>query len=118
MITLDWDNITYLQAKLRLHDIMDDQFVRSIELRASPSLDGFHVYIESDNEGGIRKTWRDRRSWQDDGKRLVQDILAPRAIHRNVMFVYKSSPLGKLGEIPMFKYKRVGNTSEWLVCQL
>ena len=118
MISLDWDDITYPQAELRLHKIMDNKYIRSIEIRASPSLDGFHVYIESDNEGGIEKTWRDRRAWQDDGRRLVQDILAPRAIHRDVMFVYKSSPLGTMNEIPMVKYERVANTNEWLVCQL
>ena len=113
MITLDWDNIAYSEAIRRLRHIMVDKFVQTIELRASPSLDGFHVYITSDNEGGIGKTWRDRRTWQDDGNRLVQDVLAPRAIHRDVMFVYKSSPLGTMNEIPMVKYKRVGNTNEW-----
>ena len=118
MITLDWDNIAYNEAERRLCTIMGTPLTRTIELRASPSLDGFHVYIETDNEGGIGTTWRYRRAWQDDGIRLVQDILAPRAIHRNVLFVYKSSPLGKQGEIPMFKYERVGNTNEWLVCQL
>ena len=118
MITLDWDNIAYTEAERRLFEIMGDPFTRTVELRASPSLDGFHVYIETDNEGGIGTTWRYRRTWQDDGIRLVQDILAPRAIHRNVMFVYKSIPLGKQGEIPMFTYERLGNSNEWSEWQL
>ena len=118
MISLDWDEIAYNEASHRLLDIMEDPCIQTIELRASPSLDGFHVYITSDSEGGIGKTWRSRRAWQDDGRRLVQDILAPRAIHRDVMFVYKSSPLGTMNEIPMVKYQRIANTNEWSECRL
>ena len=113
MITLDWDKITYAEAFKRIRYIMEDPYTKKIELRASPNLDGLHVYIESANEGGITKTWSDRRRYKDDGRRLVGDILSPRSYWRNVMFVYKTSKIGIQREIPMFKFYRTGCSNEW-----
>ena len=117
MITLDWDRITYTEAARRLRYIMGKSTVESIELRTSPSIGGFHVYIEYFNESGITKTWSDRNDWKDDGRRVVGDFLAPREIYRNVMFVYKSSPLGRMYEQPIVKYYRNMYDFEWK-CQL
>ena len=107
MITLDWDNINYEEASKRIGEILVDISVKSVEVRASPSLGGFHIYIETSpiNE---QLAINLRRLWRDDGRRILGDLLAPKAIYREVMFVYKSSPLGTLGEIPMVKYEKVG----------
>ena len=112
MITLDWDGIAYDDASDRITRIMEDPHVESIELRSSPSLDGYHVYIELFIGDRPPQSWYLRRAWNDDGIRLVKDILSPRKIYRNVMFVYKASPLGNQREIPMVKYKRK-SLSKW-----
>lgn len=110
MITLDWDNINYEEAARRIEQILTSSFVKVLELRTSPSLGGFHTYIETTPISEAFQI-RVRQCWKDDGRRILGDIMAPKAIYRNVMFVYKSSPLGTLGEIPIVKYEKLPDKS-------
>ena|SRR3990167_5779784 len=116
MITLDWDNINYEEAARRVCKILAFSSVQSLEIRTSPSLGGFHIYIETHpiNEA-MQISLRQR--WKDDGRRILGDLFAPKAVYRNVMFVYKSSPLGTLGEIPIVKYERMA-TNNWKIWHL
>ncbi len=112
MISLDWDKINYTEAARRINFILNEYSVIGLELRTSPRLDGFHVYVETSTENPVRVR-RLRRSWKDDPIRLVKDLLSDRRILRNVMFVYKCSPLGRLNETPIIKYYRDSRSNEW-----
>jgi len=116
VITLDWDNINYEEAAKRTCEILASGIPKSLEIRVSPNLDGFHIYIETEAISEIL-SYNLRRVWRDDGRRILGDYLAPKAIYRNVMFVYKSSPLGTLGEIPIVKYERM-TTNNWKIWHL
>ncbi len=115
MIQLDWDNIGYETAARRICAILACNQVSSLELRGSPSVDGFHVYIEKSPEDVGLAQFLLRRKWHDDGRRILGDVLSPKANYRDVMFVYKSSPLGHLGETPIVKYQRVGHSNKWRI---
>lgn len=112
VITLDWDNISYQTCARRIAFMLNNPLIETIELRVSPSLDGFHCYVECfiENPSAV---FRLRRDWKDDGIRVCTDFASPRAIYRNVMFVYKSSPLGRMNETPIVKYYRHKGKWKW-----
>ena len=118
MITLDWDDITYEPCARRVCKILACPQVTSLEVRGSPSCDGFHVYIEFSTEPVGLAAFLFRRQWHDDGRRILGDVLSPKSNYRNVMFVYKSSPLGNLGEMKMVKYERIGISNKWKLWDL
>ena len=118
MITLDWDDINYETAARRVCQILAIPQVSSLELRGSPSCDGFHIYIEFSTEPAGLAAFLFRRQWYDDGRRILGDVLSPKANYRDVMFVYKSSPLGNLGEMKMVKYIRIGISDKWKLWDL
>jgi hypothetical protein len=70
-VTLDWDNISIVEARDRFH-----KFVTSTRpIHASLWLSackGFHVRAEYEEDVD---NWRLRRVWRDDPHRLVYEIL-------------------------------------------
>jgi len=118
MIALDWDRITFEAATRRICQILNIPSVTALELRGSPSCDGFHCYIEFSTEPSGYAAFLFRRKWHDDGRRVLGDVLSPKTNYRDVMFVYKSSPLGNLGETKMVKYQRIGISDKWRVWDL
>ena len=108
MIRLDWDKISYSVALERIEKIKKNIAVKSIELRESPSGNGYHVYIHTWWFIHYSLVWRLRRAWKDDGNRLVKDVMNKKAKFRDVMFQSKRD--GKTGlvmnETPMFKLNR------------
>jgi hypothetical protein len=70
-VTLDWDNISIVEARERFHN-----FVTSTQpIHASLWLSackGFHVKAKYDREVD---NWKIRQSWKDDPNRLMYEIL-------------------------------------------
>jgi hypothetical protein len=70
-VTLDWDNISIVEARERFH-----KFVTSTRpIHASLWLSackGFHVKAEYDREVD---NWKIRQSWKDDPNRLLYEIM-------------------------------------------
>ena len=108
MIRLDWDKISYSVAIKRLEHIKKNTHIRKIELRESPSGNGYHVYLTPFSFLHYSIVWRLRRLWKDDGNRLVKDVMNKKAKFRDVMFESKRD--GKTGlvmnETPMLKFSR------------
>ena len=114
MIRLDWDNIGRKTCKERIDSIKGSKYVQSIEVRASPSLDGYHVIVNTFYAipRGVEHFLR--KEWWDDLNRLVMDMLSyTRA--RNVLFQSKIINGIELNEIPLYLYYRHKQNSKWLV---
>ena len=108
-VRLDWDKISYHVAVRRIIKIKKNKSVKSIELRESPSGNGYHVLIDMGYSLNPTFIWRLRRAWKDDGNRLVKDVFQKRPF-RDVLF--QSKRLRKNGmsiivnETKMFKWTR------------
>lgn len=89
MISLDWDNITQKEAISRCKKILEWQFVKSIDLFLSPSGSGYHVYVNTAYEVSYSLNHVIRRIWQDDPKRLHNDMMYRYQDPQSVLFHYK-----------------------------
>ena len=114
-VRLDWDKIAYDEALKRVEFIKKNNAVVSIELRESPSGNGYHAIIYTYWSLNPTFIWRLRRAWKDDGFRLVKDVFNKRPF-RDVLF--QSKRLRKNGmslivsETKMFKCERERYMSE------
>ncbi len=115
-ILLDWDNIGYHEMTDRLTSwLLSNDKIQEIEVRASPSLDGYHIYIKTFAYVNATYIFRKRFEWHDGYQKLCMDLQCKTARHRGDLFSYKAVtfqlPNGKrriykFREIPMFKYVR------------
>ena len=117
MIRLDWDGIANDEMERRIEIIKKNSIVETIEVRASPSRDGYHIIIESYHSLNPVFIWRLRRAWKDDGFRLVKDVFSKNK-YRDVMFQSKViRGMGRtllISEEKMFKCKRLAwNSGVW-----
>ena len=103
---LDWDRLAWSECKRRIDIIKENLTVKKILVFQSASMDGYHILIEFYMEPGKARLFYLRRIWKDDPFRLAKDMAAPRALYRNVLFVYKHNGQMKSNEILMVKYER------------
>ena len=108
-VRLDWDKIAYSTAMKRIEKIKKNSVVMAIELRESPSGNGYHVLIGMAYSLNPTFIWRLRRAWKDDGFRLVKDVFN-RKPYRDVLFQSKRFRKNGmsliLSETKMFKWIR------------
>ena len=78
MIRLDWDDCSYGKMLKRIEQMKRSILIQSIEIRASPSLDGYHCIISTFDH--IPRNYEHflRREWWDDIRRLILMILVSR----------------------------------------
>ena len=108
-VRLDWDKIAYTTALKRIEVIKKNSAVMDIELRESPSGNGYHTIIGMGFSLNPTFIWRLRRAWKDDGFRLVKDVFS-RKPYRDVLFqskrIRKNGVSMILEETKMFKWSR------------
>ena len=75
MIKLDWDDCTYYQMLKRIEIMKRSKHIQSIEIRASPSLDGYHCIVNTFDKIPRNYEYFLRREWWDDIRRLNNDML-------------------------------------------
>ena len=75
MITIDYDYIAYFELMRRVEFIRADPICKSIEIYQSPSLDGYHLYIETTRRLNFSQRVQYRKLFKDDGQRIVFDLL-------------------------------------------
>lgn len=126
-ILLDWDNIGYHEMTDRLSSwLLSNDKLQEIEVRASPSLDGYHIYIKSFSFISPMAIFRHRFEWHDDFQKLCMDMLAGTARHRGDLFSkkiiikkYKLIAIRQIfPEVRMFKYVRNNNRASWTFLNL
>ena len=113
MIILDWDKIGYHTMMKRIEDMLESSFYKSIEICASPSLDGYHIYAETFSYISPVMRYKIRLALNDDKGRLLKDMFNKRSPIREVSFNYKMKNGTKFHEVKMFKYSRNNPSSEW-----
>lgn len=113
MIILDWDKIGDKNMNERLILLLTYDFIKSIEVRLSPSLDGYHIYIETWNYLNPNFIYRFRMEHHDDLRRLAKDMLIRKTEIRNIAFTCKIKSGHRFNEVKMFKYVRT-NSNKWL----
>ncbi len=119
MISLDWDKIGDSTMLKRLVSILTYDFIKSIDIRQSPSLDGYHIYIETFNFVSPALVYRFRFNHFDDTRRLCKDMINKEGYFRGVSFNYKIDRLGnKHPEVKILKYERKNTSSEWQKIQI
>ena len=122
-ILLDWDDIGYhdMIERVRIW-LLPDENISSIEIRASPSLDGYHIYIKTFSFINPTLIFRLRFSWHDDPQKLCMDMQNQKARYRGDLFSKKIYiRYGRktvLEEIKMFKYFRNSINEQWQVMNL
>ena len=85
-IKLDWDSIGYSEAIRRIRIIKQNPIIEYLDLFASSSGDGYHVYLYTKSEVNSLE-YRDM--YKDDGKRVVTDLLKRDESPKDVLFQYK-----------------------------
>ena len=117
---LDWDNIGYNEMCYRVGKIMTNKMINSIEVRASPSLDGYHVYVIFFGYVDRFLIYSYRIDYWDDPRKLIMDMLNKNNLTRESLFTTKI--LNKMGvtlrlkEIPIFKYLQTNPMSgKWSI---
>lgn len=117
IIMLDWDRITINEAKRRISLIKNTQWAKSVEIKMSP-LNGYHVYVYLFHPVDEQTSYKLRRWWKDDGRRLMIDVFWKANSGKdtaNVMFTQKFKYKMIWSEVPLFLYQRKTINSEWLV---
>lgn len=110
-IRLDWDDITFSECKRRIAILKQDPLVRTLELRLSPQ-SGFHIILSLFLTLSRYEEFLLRRSWKDDGNRLVKDVMN-QTYFRDVLFHYKVMAGTTWYEEPLVTYTRLGHTDIW-----
>jgi len=118
-ILLDWDNIGYHDMIQRVeHWLLPDKNICEIDIRASPSLNGYHIYIKTFTFINPTLIFRLRFSWHDDTQKLCMDMQNRKAKHRGDLFskkiIIRNGIKHEFTEIKMFKYLRF-NQGSWQV---
>ena len=95
MIRLDWDNCSYHQMLKRIEIMKRSIHIQSIEIRASPSLDGYHCIVSTFGHIPQNYEYTLRSEWWDDPIRLKNDmllyskarsVLFQKKIYKNMVF--------------------------------
>lgn len=106
LIRLDWDNITSEEAYKRCHTIRQDPRVKSLEIRQS-AISGYHIYVDTWHTINPTLVYKLRRSWKDDGRRLLLDILFRKeTVPKDILFVKKNLNGVEWRETPLFKWSK------------
>ena len=102
--------------------LLTTDFISEIEVRTSPSLDGFHIYITTFSFISPTKIFRLRYQWHDDYQKLCMDMMNKTARARGDLFSMKAfkrnDKFYKFHEIKMFKYYRNNSRSQWQIQNL
>ena len=112
MIRLDWDNCSYYQMLKRIEIMKRSILIQSIEIRASPSLDGYHCIVSTFGHIPINYEYTLRSEWWDDAIRLKNDMLIYSKA-RNVLFQKKIYKNMEFKEILMILVSRENKYSSW-----
>ena len=112
MIRLDWDNCGYHQMLKRIEIMKRSILIQSIEIRASPSLDGYHCIVSTFGHIPINYEYTLRSEWWDDPIRLKNDMLIYSKA-RNVLFQKKIYKNMVFSEILMILVSRKNKYSVW-----
>ena len=112
MIRLDWDNCSYHQMLKRIEIMKRSIHIQSIEIRASPSLDGYHCIVSTFSNIPINYEYTLRSEWWDDPIRLKNDMLLYSKA-RNVLFQKKIYKNMVFSEILMILVSRKNKYSVW-----
>ena len=112
MIRLDWDNCSYHQMLKRIEIMKRSIHIQSIEIRASPSLDGYHCIVSTFGHIPINYEYTLRSEWWDDAIRLKNDMLIYSKA-RNVLFQKKIYKNMVFSEILMILVSRKDRYSVW-----
>ena len=112
MIRLDWDNCSYHQMLKRIEQMKRSIHIQSIEIRASPSLDGYHCIVSTFGHIPINYEYTLRSEWWDDPIRLKNDMLIYSKA-RNVLFQKKIYKNVIFREILMILVSRKNKYSVW-----
>ena len=102
MIRLDWDNCGYHQMLKRIEIMKRSILIQSIEIRASPSLDGYHCIVSTFGNIPQNYEYTLRSEWWDDPIRLKNDMLIYSKA-RNVLFqkkIYKNMVFSEIFIFP------------------
>ena len=112
MIRLDWDNCSYHQMLKRIKILKRANSIQSIEIRASPSLDGYHCLVSTFAKIPQQFEYFLRSEWWDDPIRLKNDMLLYNKA-RNVLFQKKIYKNMEFNEILMILVSRKNKYSVW-----
>ena len=112
MIRLDWDNCSYHQMLKRIKILKRANSIQSIEIRASPSLDGYHCLVSTFAKIPRQFEFFLRSEWWDDPIRLKNDMLLYNKA-RNVLFQKKIYKNMEFNEILMILVSRENKHSIW-----
>ena len=112
MIRLDWDNCSYHQMLKRIEILTRANSIQSIEIRASPSLDGYHCLVSTFAKIPQQFEYFLRSEWWDDPIRLKNDMLLYNKA-RNVLFQKKIYKNMEFNEILMILVSRENKRSRW-----
>ena len=112
MIRLDWDNCSYHQMLKRIEILKRANSIQSIEIRASPSLDGYHCIVGTFFKIPKGIEYFLRSEWWDDPIRLKNDMLLYDKA-RNVLFQKKIYKNMEFKEILMILVSRKNKYSSW-----
>ena len=112
MIRLDWDDCSYHQMLKRIEQMKRSILIQSIEIRASPSLDGYHCIVSTFAKIPRQFEFFLRSEWWDDPIRLKNDMLLYDKA-RNVLFQKKIYKNMEFKEILMILVSRKNKYSSW-----
>ena len=112
MIRLDWDDCSYHQMLKRIEILKRANSIQSIEIRASPSLDGYHCIVSTFAKIPRQFEFFLRSEWWDDPIRLKNDMLLYDKA-RNVLFQKKIYKNMEFKEILMILVSRKNKYSSW-----
>ena len=112
MIRLDWDDCSYGKMLKRIEIMKRSIHIQSIEIRASPSLDGYHCIVSTFGHIPINYEYTLRSEWWDDPIRLKNDMLIYSKA-RNVLFQKKIYKNMVFSEILMILVSRKNKYSVW-----
>jgi len=112
MIRLDWDDCSYHQMIKRIEIMKRSIHIQSIEIRASPSLDGYHCIVSTFGHIPQNYEYTLRSEWWDDPIRLKNDMLIYSKA-RNVLFQKKIYKNMVFSEILMILVSRKNKYSIW-----
>ena len=102
MLKLDYDYIAYSELMRRVEFIRADPICKTIDIRQSPSCNGYHLYIETTRELNWNETIEYRKLFKDDGQRIVLDLLKTENC-KDVLFSLRVHKGIVTKEIPMLK---------------
>ena len=112
MIRLDWDDCSYGKMLKRIEQMKRSILIQSIEIRASPSLDGYHCIVSTFGDIPQNYEYTLRSEWWDDPIRLKNDMLLYSKA-RNVLFQKKIYKNMVFSEILMILVSRKDRYSVW-----